>query len=70
MLDNKEEKELLRKLDLARKAVQWGEEIEPLTAEIVESAYEKMQWLMSEVKTMYKQYAEQTKQIFKQYGNQ
>ena len=69
-LDKKEEKELLRKLDLARKAVQWGEEIEPLTAEIVESAYEKMQWLMSEVKTMYQQYAEQTKQIFKEYGNQ
>lgn len=68
-LDNKEEKEVLTKLDLARKAVQWGEEIEPLTAEIVETAYEKMQWLMSEVKTMYQQYAEQTKQIFKEYGN-
>ncbi|MFD1604128.1 hypothetical protein ACFSJW_08520 [Flavobacterium artemisiae] len=69
-LDNKEEKEVLRKLDLARKAVQWGEEIEPLTAEIVDSAYEKMKWLMTEVKTMYQQYAEQTKQIFKEYGNQ
>ena len=33
-------------------------------------ADEKMQWLMSEVKTMYQQYAEQTKQIFKEYGNQ
>lgn len=68
-LKNKEEKEILRKLNLARKAVQRGEEIEPLTAEIVESAYEKMQWMMSEVKTIYQQYAEKTKQIFEEYGS-
>jgi hypothetical protein len=67
--DNKEEWAVLKKLDRACKAIQWGDEIEPLDAEVVASASEKLQWMKNEVRTLFQQYEEKTKLIFENYGN-
>ncbi|BFM44026.1 hypothetical protein CFS9_26670 [Flavobacterium sp. CFS9] len=67
--ERKEEWTVLKKLDRAREAFQWGKEIEPIDAEVVASAFEKLEWMKNEVRTLFQQYAEKTKLIFESYGN-
>jgi hypothetical protein len=67
--DKKEEWAVLKKLDQACETIQWGEEIEPLDAEVVASAFEKLAWMRNEVRTLFQQYTEKTKLIFDNYGN-
>lgn len=67
--DKNEEWYVLEKLDRACRAIQWGKEMEPLNAEVVSLASEKLEWMQKEVRTIYQQYTEKTKLIFEDHGS-
>lgn len=67
--NKKEEWVILKKLDRACRAVQWGEEIEPLDMEVVAAASEKLEWMKNAVNALFREHEEKTRLIFKDYGN-
>lgn len=67
--DKQEEWIVLKKLDSACKAIQWGNEIEPLNAEVVACACEKLEWMKNEVKALFLEHYEKTKLVFEDYEN-
>lgn len=66
---NEKEREILEKLELARKAVQWGEEAESFDTETVDYVSDRLEWMKNEVRILFQQHTEKIKQIFKDYGN-
>ncbi|KQO21258.1 hypothetical protein ASF10_14155 [Flavobacterium sp. Leaf82] len=66
---NQKEKEVLEKIELARKAVQWGEEADSFDAETVDYANEKLQWIKNVIQEIFQEQRKKIKEIFKDYGN-
>lgn len=65
----KEELTIVKQLDRASRTVQRGEEIEPLNAEVVKTALEKLERMKREVSALLQEYREKTKLIFNQHEN-
>lgn len=68
-LKNDKEKLILEKLESARNAIQWGEEIELLDVETVDYTCEKLQWMKNEVQKVFQEQERKVKEIFGNHGN-
>lgn len=71
VFDISEEKDfmIVKWLDLACRAVQCGEETEPLNADMVLAASVKLEEMQKEVTAIFEQYTEKTRLIFKELVN-
>lgn len=67
--DKEEEWFVLEQLENARAAIQFNEEIEPISKKTVEEASEKVDWVEKEVQRLFEQCIKKTKKIMKDYGN-
>jgi hypothetical protein len=67
--ENKEEWFVLQQLDNACKAIQWDKQIEPISAETVEAASVKLDWVKKEVRRLFREYMEKAKKTIEDYGN-
>jgi hypothetical protein len=60
---------VLEQLENARAAIQFNEEIEPISKKTVEEASEKVDWVEKEVRRLFEGYIRKTKQKIKDHGN-
>ena len=60
---------VLKQLDNACKAIKWDKEIEPISAETVEAAFVKLDWVKKEVGRLFREYMEKAKKTIEDYGN-